>query len=114
MIDTQAIEAGIEALKANRAPRVTPADIEAAIVREQYQSLEDTTITICLLTLRNGTKVLGYNYGAIDPAQQDWDVGQAESRKMAVDKVWELEGYLLREKLAANSDVPPVRLDAAH
>lgn len=105
MIDPEAMQAGIEAMQLKRA-RVTPADIDAAIVREQYQSLEDTTITICLLTLRNGAKVLGYNYGAIDPEQQDWDIGQAEARKMAVEKIWELEGYLLREKLHQNATNP--------
>jgi len=79
--------------------RLTPADIDAAIVGERYQTFPDTTVTVALLTLRNGAHVVGYNYGAIDPTRQDWDEGKAAARAMAVEKIWELEGYLLRKRL---------------
>lgn len=78
---------------------LTPADIEAAIVATDYQIFSGSTVTVCMLTLRNGAKVIGYNYGSIDPARQDWDQGKKAARAMAVEKVWELEGYLLREQL---------------
>ena len=68
---------------------------------ESYHTFPDATVTVCLLTLRNGAKVIGHNYGAIDPSRQNWETGKQAARTMAVEKVWELEGYLLRERLNA-------------
>lgn len=90
---------GIEPDKtATAGAHVTAADIAAAIIAEDYQVFDGTTVTVCLLTLRNGAKVIGHNYGSIDPARQDWEWGKKEARAMAVEKVWELEGYLVRER----------------
>lgn len=90
---------GIEPDKtATAGAHVTAADIAAAIIAEDYQVFDGTTVTVCLLTLRNGAKVIGHNYGSIDPARQDWERGKKEARAMAVEKVWELEGYLVRER----------------
>ena len=85
--------------------RVTPDMITAAIVGADFHVLPGTQITVCTLTLRNGTKVLGYNYGAIDPARQDWKQGRQAAYDMAREKIWELEGYALRERLAAHTSV---------
>lgn len=82
-----------------QSPRLSPADIQAAIVDEAYHVFPGTTVTVCLLTLVNGAKVIGHNYGAIDTTQQNWDQGKHEARKVAVEKVWELEGYLLRDQM---------------
>lgn len=82
--------------------RVTPERIAEVIVSESVDYMPGTTITLCTLHLRNGTKVVGINYGAIDPARQNWEIGAQEARKQAVEKVWELEGYLLRERLSAH------------
>ena len=81
--------------------RVTPDMITAAIVGADYNVLPGTQITVCTITLRNGTKVLGYNYGAIDPACQDWAQGRQAAYDMAREKIWELEGYALRSYLHA-------------
>lgn len=85
------------------APRkhLTPADIDAAIAGEAFQRMEGTQITLCVLTMRNGARVAGINYGSIDPARQDWEQGARLARENAIAKVWELEGYALRERLAA-------------
>lgn len=85
------------------APRLNPAKIEATIKSEQYHVFAGTTVTVCMLKLTNGAKVIGHNYGSIDPNQQDWLIGKIEARNMAVEKVWELEGYLLRERLTNNA-----------
>lgn len=81
--------------------QLTPADIDGVIVDRRFHKLPDTAITICELTLRNGAKVLGHNYGSIDPTKQDWAQGEAAAFALAREKVWELEGYLLRERLHA-------------
>lgn len=80
-------------------PRVTPERIDEVIVKETLENLPGTTITLVTLYLRNGAKTIGINYGAIDPAQQNWEIGAREARRQAVDKVFELEGYLLRQRL---------------
>lgn len=78
---------------------VTKADVFEKIKDETYYIFPGTTVTTCLLTLENGTKVLGVNYGAIDPERHDWEQGRLNAYEDAFEKIWELEGYLLREKL---------------
>lgn len=89
---------------------LTPADIEAVIMGEQY--FGHGTMTICIFTLKNGTKVIGRNFGAIDPSRQNWDEGRKQARLDAIEKVWELEGYLLREiRYNAKEQVNDLELD---
>ena len=57
-------------------------------------------LTFCVLLLCNGTKVVGVNYGAIDPARHDPEMGRTEARKAAIEQVWPLMGYALRSRLA--------------
>ena len=45
-------------------------------------------------------KVVGINYGAIDPAQHSAAIGRQKARAQAVDKVYELLGFRLRDELA--------------
>jgi len=78
---------------------VAKADVFEKIKDETYYIFPGTTVTTCLLTLENGTKVLGINYGAIDPERHDWEQGRLNAYENAFEKIWELEGYLLREKL---------------
>lgn len=77
---------------------LTPQDIKDTIVNVLFDKTYGHLIT-CTLVLKNGAKVLGHNYGAIDPTRQDDQMGRDAAYKMAEDKVWELEGYLLRQRL---------------
>ena len=123
----QSIEQEIQA-KGLTAPRVTPADIEANIASEHYFTAwegaqlaywgdsdpEDpkpeegepakdgplSLLTFCVLVLRNGTKIVGINYGSIDPAQHSVERGREDARAQAVEQIWPLLGYELRSKLA--------------
>ena len=61
-------------------------------------------LTFCVLVLKNGFKVVGINYGDIDPAQHDVARGRQEARAQAVEKVWELLNFRLRDKLAGIND----------
>lgn len=56
-------------------------------------------LTFCVLVLRNGYTVTGENACA-SPENFDADIGRNIARQNAVQKIWPLEGYLLREKLA--------------
>ena len=100
------IENEIQA-KGLNAPRLTPALIDAAIVSEQYHVFPGTTMTVCALTLRNGYIVTGES-AAASPDNFDEAIGRKIARENARNKIWALEGYLLREKLAA-VELPRVR-----
>ena len=107
------------------APRVTPADVEATIANEHYfvagdgvygnarkngdegvqtfaQSLD--LLTICVLVLRNGFTVTGESACA-SPENFDAELGRKIARANAVNKIWPLEGYLLKQKLSDGATV---------
>lgn len=97
--DEAQIEAEIQA-KGLNAPRLTPDLIDAAIISEQYHVFAGTTMTVCALSLRNGYIVTGES-AAASPENFDQAIGRKIARDNARNKIWALEGYLLREKLAA-------------
>lgn len=111
------IEQEIQA-KGLTAPRITPDDVEAAIVGEFYSLVSDYAIgcgyhvgksdpaklkqhTLCILTLSNGFTVEGVNNGPVVPGNFDAEIGRKLARAVAVAKIWPLLGYELRTKLAA-------------
>lgn len=93
------IEAEIQA-KGLNAPRLNSDMIDATIVSEQYHVFPGTTLTVCALTLRNGYIVTGES-AAASPENFDKAIGRKIARENARNKIWGLEGYLLRERLAA-------------
>lgn len=80
------------------APRITPGSIDARIRGEQFHVFEGTTTTVCCLTLENGFTVIGQS-AAVSPENYDAEIGRKVARADARDKLWPLEGYLLRERL---------------
>lgn len=104
---------------ANVAPRVTPADIEANIDSEHYFTALDgvdgyyrggpeaqgvrnanslSLLTFCVLVLENGFTVTGESACA-SPENFDAEVGRKIARANAVNKIWPLMGYALKERL---------------
>jgi hypothetical protein len=83
---------------ADRAPRITPDRIAAAIVAAAYHRLTPT-LTVCVLELANGFTVTGESACA-SPANYNEELGNSIARKQAEQKIWALEGYVLRNKLA--------------
>jgi len=81
------------------APRVTPELIESVIVSEQYHVFEGTTFTACLLSLANGYTVIGESACA-SPENFNAELGRKIARDNAKNKIWQLEGYLLKDKLS--------------
>ena len=80
------------------APRVTKERILSLVTKEQYHVFEGSTFTSCLLTLKNGFTVHGESACA-SPENFDID-GRKIARDNAVNKIWMLEGYALRERLS--------------
>ena len=90
------IEKEIQA-KGLNAPRLTPDLIESKIVKEEYHLLTDV-LTVCVLTLENGFIVTGESACA-SPANYNKEIGDRIARDKAKEKIWVLEGYLLKQKL---------------
>jgi len=82
------------------APRITPAEIDAAIVAEAYYVFPGTTLTVVCLTLLNGFTVVGESACA-SPENFNAEIGRKLAREHARNKIWQLEGYRLRSVLAA-------------
>jgi len=93
------------------APRVTPQMIEDAIAAEYTFTADKAThgcpqmpslalLTICVLVLKNGFTVTGESACA-SPENFNAELGAKIARQHAKDKIWALEGYQLRSKLAA-------------
>lgn len=119
MSDDQSIEQEIQA-KGLTAPRVTPADIEANILSEHYFTAGDgyagaaaltieedgviqppeqlDLLTFCVLILQNGFTVTGESACA-SPENFDAEVGRKIARTNAINKVWLLMGYALKQQL---------------
>ena len=97
----QAIEAEIRA-KGLTAPRLTPEHIDNTIRREQYYVFPGTTVTVCCLTLENGFQVIGHSAAASEK-NFDREIGCKVARRNAREKIWPLEGYLLKEQM---SEIP--------
>lgn len=116
-MNDEAIEHEIQS-KGLTAPRVTPQRIEEVIAGEYYftaaQGAAETVeggiewtghnkqlglLTFCVLVLANGFTVTGESACA-SPENFDAKLGRKIARQKAVDKIWALEGYLLRERLS--------------
>lgn len=86
------------AQKGLTAPRLTPQIIDSKIVSEDYHLFPSSTVTVCKLTLENGYSVLGESACA-SPENFDAEIGRKLARDNARNKIWNLEGYLLRQRL---------------
>lgn len=80
------------------APRLTPEHIDAQILTEQFYVFPGTSLTVCALTLKNGFHVVGESAPA-SPENFDEAIGRKIARDHARNKIWALEGYLLRTTL---------------
>ena len=118
-MNDQIIEQEIQT-KGKTASRVTPDCIGANIASEHYFTAGDgyagaaallmeegdtisppealDILTFCVLILRNGFTVTGESACA-SPENFDAEIGRKIARQNAVQKIWQLEGYLLKEKL---------------
>lgn len=127
--DDAGIEQELQA-KGLTAPRVTPADIEANIASEHYftawegaqlaywgdsdpenpKPLEGepdregplSLLTFCVLILKNGFTVTGESACA-SPENFDVEIGRKIARANAVQKIWPLMGYALKQELKENN-----------
>jgi predicted RNase H-like HicB family nuclease len=123
MNDEQKIENEIQQ-KGLTAPRITPAYIDATIASEHYFTAAEGAygkgdwakgkrgpfgepgrqpdvldrLTFCVLVLRNGFTVTGES-ACVSPENFDPATGRKIAREHARNKIWQLEGYALRQRL---------------
>lgn len=100
--DDGAIEQEIKA-KGLTAPRVTPADIEAAISAVEYVkhvSAGGQVLRWAVLTTRNGFAVTGRPSASVSPENDDASIGERVALANAKNELWPLLGYALKERLA--------------
>jgi len=81
------------------APRLTPEKIDATIAHADYHVFAGSCLTVCCLTLKNGFTVTGESACA-SPENFDSVIGCRIARENARQKIWMLEGYLLKDKLS--------------
>lgn len=99
MSNDQKIEQEIQA-KGLTAPRITTERIDEVIKNIQYHVFPETMVTVCCITLQNGFNTIGESACA-SPENFDAELGEKIAFGNAKQKIWALEGYLLKEKLAA-------------
>jgi hypothetical protein len=66
-------------------------------MNQALQSLK--LVTICVLLLRNGHKIVGVNTGPVSSSNFNAELAQRLAREHAISQVWPLLGYQLRERL---------------
>ena len=79
-------------------PRVTEESIKSKIDHVKYYNPVGS-LTICVITMRNGFHVVGISAPA-DKRNFDPQVGERYAYENAFKQLWQLEGYLLRDKLS--------------
>lgn len=116
--DDAGLEPEIAAVSA--APRVTMDDIVANIEAEHYFTAADAVLfnaggpvvvpepplsllTFCVLVLKNGFTVSGESACA-SPENFNAHIGRRIARENAVQKMWPLMGYVLKDRLWREAD----------
>ena len=108
--------------KGLNAPRLTPDHIDSIIVDQYYFTAANAqwgadpnttaligmhkqleTLTFCVLILKNGFTVTGESACA-SPENFNAEIGKKIAYQNAREKIWLLEGYLLKQRLKEQSD----------
>ena len=97
MRDEKQVEKEIQEKNLN-APRLTPDLIDSVIADKAFHVFGDTCLTVCCLTLENGFTVTGESACA-SPENFNAEIGENIAFEQARNKIWMLEGYLLKQRL---------------
>ncbi|EKF43315.1 hypothetical protein NA8A_04768 [Nitratireductor indicus C115] len=83
--------------------RVSLDSIKAKIAEVEFHAPHlEPTMTVCFVKMQNGFVVIGKTAPA-DPGNFDAELGRKFAYEDAVRQIWPLEGYALRERLAAEA-----------
>lgn len=84
------------------APRVTADMVEDEIVGVEFHIFDDTCMTVCCLTLRNGFAVIGAS-SSVSPENFNQELGEKIAYGRACDAIWPLLAFRLRDELACET-----------
>lgn len=113
-MNLKALELELQEKGLIEAPRITPADIEANVAEEVYFTAADGVrgkggevahnspirlLTFCVLVLRNGFTVTGES-ACVSPENFNAEIGRKIAKQNAMQKIWPLMGYTLKERMA--------------
>lgn len=96
--DEAATEAQIQELGLTKAPRVTPAALDA-MIKDQSLIKIDGLGMLCQITLHNGFTVLGKNLGAVSAENYSEDLAKQFAYEDARNQLWPFAGFLLAEDI---------------
>lgn len=107
MIDSDSVVEAMIQDKGLTAPRVMPKAIDALVASLIFHvhTYPGTTATIALATLPNGFVVAQGQSACASPENYNKEIGDKiavdNARDAARQKLWELEGYVLKQQLSA-------------
>jgi hypothetical protein len=70
--------------------KIEPWELEDQVAKTEF--VRDETLTIAIVTLHNGMKLVGHS-ACINPADYDREIGENIARGNAVDQLWPLMAY---------------------
>jgi len=98
-----------EAAAAGKFPKVTERSIKDKIAHvefmEHHASTTEGVLTICIIEMSNGFMVHGVS-AAADPRNHVLEIGQRYAFENAFKNLWQLEGYLLRQRIIEGMPTP--------
>ena len=80
-------------------PVVTPKHVDQVIDKVAFSHFKGTTMTACCITLKNGFSVLGQS-NCLHMKDFDKKKGEEAAFQNGANKIYELEGYLIRQVLS--------------
>lgn len=93
------------------APRITEADINAAIVEVEFVkhvAKSGQVLRWAVLTMRNGFAVTGKPSASVSPANDSAELGEKFALANARGEVWALMAYELKQRLYERTQPPQI------
>lgn len=76
---------------------------DAILTTPAEDKAELSLVTICIIILKSGFKVEGVS-ACVDPANYNKELGQKYAYENAFEKLWQLEGYVLKCSMAKDKE----------
>lgn len=81
--------------------KITNDFLNSQIADVKFHRIDDTTITIAIITLRSGFTVTGES-ACVDPSNFDAEIGNKIAYDNAFEKLWQLFGFELKQRIGGN------------
>lgn len=98
LLNDEQLEKG---LAERAATSVTKEYMESRIAKTEFTVIQDSTVTICSITLDNGYSVRGES-ACVNPANYNKEIGERIAHDNAFNALWPLFGFLLAESNHVN------------